>query len=248
MAGPLTPANRLLRWFVRPFASREPSFYRAITACLLAAGVFWQMNALNKTYTTELDYPLVWRYDARRYVPLLPLPATVPVTVTGQGWRLLRCNLRVDVRPAELRPRTLLTTREVSATALRRSLETAFENLQIKPLVAAPLPVAFDRLSSRRLPLALAPTDSARSYAVRFTPESLTFSGPASLLARLPTPYPVSLPDAPAGSSTGDVQLPVPAPAGVQVSATLVQVRLLQHAASPARQRGGHHAGPVIQH
>ena len=73
MIGPLTPAGRLLRWFVRPFASREPSFYRAVTACLLAASVFWQMNALNKTYTTELNYPLAWRYDARRYVPLQPL-------------------------------------------------------------------------------------------------------------------------------------------------------------------------------
>ena len=122
MVGPLTPAGRLLSWFVRPFASQEPSFYRAVTACLLAAAVFWQMNALNKTYTTELDYPLVWTYNTRRFVPLEALPTSVPVTVTGQGWRLLRCNLKVGVRPAELRPRALLTAHPVSATALRRSL------------------------------------------------------------------------------------------------------------------------------
>lgn len=241
MAGPLTPAGRLLRWFVRPFASQETSFYRAVTACVLAAGVFWQMNALNKTYTTELDYPLVWRYDARRYVPLQPLPATVPVTVTGQGWRLLRCNLKIDVRPAELRPRAVLSLREVSAPALRRSLEAAFENLQLKPVAAAPLPVAFDRLGTRRLPLTLAPNDSVRPYAVRFIPESLTFSGPASLLARLPSPYPVALPAAPAGSSTGEVQLPVAAPPGVQVSAALVQVRL-QQVAQPGQL--GHRPAP----
>ena len=241
MIGPLTPAGRLLRWFVRPFASREPSFYRAVTACLLAASVFWQMNALNKTYTTELNYPLAWRYDARRYVPLQPLPASLPVTVTGQGWRLLRCNLQVGVRPAEMHPHPLPAVREVSATALRRSLEAAFENLQIKQLAAPPLIVAFDRLSSRRLPLALAPIDSARAYAVRFTPENLVFTGPASLLAQLPSPYPVALPDAPAGSSTGDVQLPVSAPEGVRVSAAVVEVRLQPHAAGAARARRNHH-------
>ena len=63
MDGPLTRAGGLVRWFVRPFAGQEPSFYRAITACLLAASLFWQMNALNKTYTTRLNYPLAWHYD-----------------------------------------------------------------------------------------------------------------------------------------------------------------------------------------
>ena len=241
MVGPLTPARRLLGWFVRPFASQEPSFYRAVTACVLAAGLFWQMNALNKTYTTELDYPLAWRYDTSRYVPLQPLPARVPVTVTGQGWRLLRCNLQVGVRPAELRPRALLTTRQISAPALRRSLEMAFENLQIKPVTAAPVPVAFDRLSTRRLPLVLAPTDSARRYAVRFTPETLTFHGPASLLAKLPRPYPVVLPEAPAGSTTGEMQLSVAAPAGVKVSTALVQVRLQAPAPPAEAHRRSHH-------
>ena len=93
MDGPLTRASRLLRWFVRPFQGQEPSFYRAVTACLLAAGLFWQMNALNKTYTTRLDYPLAWHYDSVHYVPLRPLPVALPVTVTGQGWQLLRANM-----------------------------------------------------------------------------------------------------------------------------------------------------------
>ena len=235
MIGPLTPAGRLLSWFVRPFASQEPSFYRAITACLLAAGVFWQMNALNKTYTTEVNYPLAWRYDTRRYVPLQPPPATLPITVTGQGWRLLRCNLQVGVRPAELWPKP--RARTVSTSALRRSLEAAFENLQLKPAAATALPVAFDRLSTRRLPLALAPTDSVRPYEVRFTPAILTFKGPASLLSKLPNPYPVTLPAAPAGSSTGDIQVPVSAPQGLAASAALVQVRLQPQAPRASKRR-----------
>lgn len=226
MPGPLTRAGRLLRWFVRPFASQEPSFYRAVTACLLASGVFWQMNALNKTYTTELRYPLSWRYDEQRYVPLNPLPATVPVTVTGQGWRLLRCNLGLAARPAELQPQRLPGEVSVAGLPLRQSLEQAFENMQIK-LVSAPVVMAmFDRRATRSLPLVLAASDSIRPYTVQFTPAELTFTGPASVLARLPATFPVELPTALAGSSTGDVQVPLHGPAGVQLSASQVRARL----------------------
>ena len=111
MIGPLTRAGRFLRWCLRPFAIQEPSFYRAVTACLLAAGLFWQMNALNKTYTTRLNVPLAWRFDTARYVPLRPLPTALPVVVTGEGWRLLRANLGLGVKPLELRPASRRGTR-----------------------------------------------------------------------------------------------------------------------------------------
>ena len=176
MDGPLNRAGRLLRWFVRPFAGQEPSFYRAITACLLAAGLFWQMNALNKTYTTRLNFPLAWHYDSAHYVPLRPLPAALPVTVTGQGWRLLRANLGWGTHPADLRPVPLPGTRYLPADAWRRGLQNALEGVQVTEWAGDTLRLTFDRYASRRLPLAL-PPDSARRYKASFTPAAVTFQG-----------------------------------------------------------------------
>lgn len=236
MDGPLNRAGRLVGWFVRPFAGQEPSFYRAVTACLLAAGVFWQMNALNKTYTTRLNYPLAWRYDSVRYVSLRPLPEALPVTVTGQGWRLLRANLGWGTHPADLRPVPLPGTRYLPADAWRRGLQAALEGMQVTEWAGDTLRLTFDRYASRRLLLALA-SDSARYYTARFTPAAVTFRGPASLVNELPDPYPIAWPQASAGSSTGEVETAVNPPLRVRSSVPTVRLQRSRVAVPPHGRR-----------
>ena len=224
MSGPLTRASWLLRWFVRPFAGQEPSFYRAVTACLLAAVLFWQMNALNKTYTTRLNYPLAWHYDSVHYVPLRPLPAALPVTVTGQGWQLLRANLGWGTHPADLRPVPLPGTRYLPAPAWQRSLQAALEGVQVNDWAGDTLRLTFDRYASRQLTLAL-PPDSARRYKAQFIPAALTFRGPASLLSALPDPYVLTCPAPPARGSAEEIEVPVNTPGRVRPSLPTVRLR-----------------------
>lgn len=221
---------RLLRWFTDPFFGEERSYWRAVTACFLAAATFWLLNALNKTYTTRITYPVAWRYDARRYIPVKPLPTEVAVNVTGRGWKLLRRQLLLDVKPAELTLSTLPSTRYVTGRVLRPALQQAMEGLQFNYLISDTLWVEFDQLVSRRLPLGLSPaTDGAAlPYAARFEPESIVFRGPAGKVNSLPSPYPVHLPEAPAGSSTGDMRVPIGGPDLVETSVQDVRVRLLR--------------------
>ena len=235
MDGPLNRAGRLASWFVRPFAGKEPSFYRAITACLLAASLFWQMNALNKTYTARLNFPLAWHYDSVHYVPLRPLPAALPVTVTGQGWRLLRANLGWGTHPADLRPVPLPGTRYLPADAWHRGLQNALEGVQVTEWSGDTLRLTFDRYASRQLALAL-PKDSARRYSASFNPAVVTFRGPASLISQLPDPYLIALP-ATTNNPTEELEISVAVPARVHPSVPTVRVRrVLRAAASP---RGG---------
>ena len=237
MDGPLNRAGRLVRWFVQPFQSQEPSFYRAVTACLLAASLFWQMNALNKTYTTRLNYPLAWHYDSVRYVPLRPLPATVPVMVTGQGWRLLRANLGWGTHPADLRPVPLPGTRYLPTEAWRRGLQNALEGVQVTEWAGDTLRLTFDRYINRKLPLTLA-ADSGQHYTARFTPAEATFRGPASLINALPTPYPIALPP-PADSNNEEVEIAIKTPARVRVLVPVVRVRWQLHGV-PTHSRNRH--------
>ena len=219
---------RLLRWFTSPFYGQERSYWRAVAACFLAASTFWLLNALNKTYTTRITYPVVWQYDARRYVPLSPLPTEVAVNVTGRGWKLLRKNLMIDVKPAEVRLGRLPATRFVTGTALRPALQASMEGLQFNYILTDTLWVQFDLRVRRRIPLALSPAanGSALPYAAKFTPESVVFEGPASTVDRLSNPYPVHLPQAPAGSSNGDISVPIGGPALVRANVEAVRVRL----------------------
>jgi hypothetical protein len=54
---------------------------------------------------------LAWRYDQSRFIPVQPLPTEVAVNVTGRGWKLLRRQLLLDVKPAELTLSTPAATR-----------------------------------------------------------------------------------------------------------------------------------------
>ncbi|OUJ70236.1 hypothetical protein BXP70_25090 [Hymenobacter crusticola] len=217
-----------MRWFTRPFSGQEGGYWRAVTACFLAASTFWLLNALNKTYTTRITYPVVWQYNTRQYVPLSPLPTEVAVNVTGRGWKLLRKNLMIDVKPAEVRLRRLPATRFVTGTTLRPVLQASMEGLQFNYMLTDTLWVEFDRRVRRKIPLALSPAanGSALPYAAQFTPASVVFEGPAGTVDRLSNPYPVHLPQAPAGSSNGDISVPIGGPALVRTNVGAVRVRL----------------------
>ncbi|UOQ73434.1 hypothetical protein [Hymenobacter cellulosilyticus] len=211
---PFARAYRLARWFTSPFFGQERSYWRAVTACFLAASTFWLLNALNKTYTTRITYPLQWAYDEQRYIPVKPLPTEVAVNVTGRGWKLLRKNLLLDVRPAEVRLQRLPVTRFVTGQSLRPALQAAMEGLQFNYVLADTLWVEFDRLVTRRLPLGLSPNadGSALPYAAVFTPESVAFHGPARTVNSLASPYPVHLPRPRPAVARGPSSCPLAAP------------------------------------
>ncbi|KAA9331292.1 hypothetical protein F0P96_13650 [Hymenobacter busanensis] len=225
---PLQRARTLVRWFVRPLSEPERSFWRVVTSCLLAAVTLWLLNALNKTYTTRISYPVQWSYDASRYIPVRPLEQGVAVQVTGRGWKLLRNALGFDVRPAEVLVRRLPISRSLPGTALRPVLISTMEGLQLNAILTDTLYFEFDRLAERRLPLRLSPAadGSALAFAARFAPESITFRGPATTLNALPSPYPVHLPQAPAGSSDGSIIVPIGGPALVETDVAQVKVKL----------------------
>ncbi|MFN4947531.1 MAG: hypothetical protein ACK5FG_12555, partial [Chryseotalea sp.] len=69
--------------------------WKAVVLCLLASTVFWFFNALNKTYTTTLTFPIEWQYNTDNFIPVEPLPQTVKINVTGIGWSILRHNFGV---------------------------------------------------------------------------------------------------------------------------------------------------------
>lgn len=226
---------------MQPFLGQETSFYRAVAACLLAAGVFWQMNALNKTYTTRVSCPLVWRYDTSRVVPLRTLPAAVPVTVTGQGWRLLRANLGLGIFPAELRPVAVPGTRYLPPQAWQQALQTSLEGLQVNESAGDTLRLTFDRYATRRIVLALAPpltTDSLHRFRAEFTPKWLAFRGPSSVVAQLPEPYLLALPEAELDAGNM-LMLNVAVPRLVRPSASQVQARLVAVPHSSAHRKQG---------
>jgi hypothetical protein len=72
-------------------SSKKLSNLKVVVLCILAATTFWILNALNKdNYNTIVDYPIQWEFATENYIPVKPLPQSVQIQISGNGWDLLR--------------------------------------------------------------------------------------------------------------------------------------------------------------
>ncbi|WP_205500638.1 hypothetical protein [Rufibacter psychrotolerans] len=181
--------------------------------CFLTAGTFWLLNALNKSYTTQVTYPIVFKYNPGDLVPVKPLPEEVVINVTGKGWKLLRKNLHVNVKPAELTIRGLPRVKQLPGQALRPAISNVLDGLSLNFVVTDSISFDFDRLVTRKFPLAIDTTKVkvepgfAFVGPVKILPDSVTFTGPELILKQFPHPFLLSLP---AGNLRGPFKADVP--------------------------------------
>nr|WP_246596924.1 hypothetical protein [Pontibacter aydingkolensis] len=183
--------------------------------CFVAASTFWLLNALNKSYSTQTTYPIKFVYNERDLVPIKALPEEVTINVTGKGWKLLRKSLRVEIQPAEIYIRNLPRNNYLLGSALRPALVNALDGLELNFVVTDTLYFNFNARVSRTVALKLDPSQKITGdrYAVVgpvvLNPDSVTFTGPASMVGSLPNPLLVRLPEGQQLTEATKVKVPV---------------------------------------
>jgi hypothetical protein len=150
---PVNTVKNIVQWFFRPFNPHSNRYWRIVFLCFIAASTFWLLNALNKSYTTRISYPVRFNYNRERFIPVKPLPEEVVVNVTGQGWRLLRKSMGLDVRPAEINVRNLPGATFLTGSSLRPTLSTLLDGLQLNFVATDTLFFRFDHRVERTIPL-----------------------------------------------------------------------------------------------
>lgn len=63
---------------------------RAILICVAVAFVLWLINALNKSYSVDMEYPVSIHYDTSKYSGLKPQPEKLRFNVTTTGWEVIK--------------------------------------------------------------------------------------------------------------------------------------------------------------
>ncbi|SFU65052.1 hypothetical protein SAMN04487941_1726 [Pontibacter akesuensis] len=199
---------------MRPFQPRTRQYWTIVLFCFLAASTFWLLNALNKSYSTQTTYPIRFVYDSNQLVPIKPLPEEVSINVTGRGWKLLRKSLMLEVQPAEIYIRNLPRNNFILGSALRPALVNVLDGLELNFVVTDSINFDFDPKIQKRVALRLDPTQTLTNNQhvivgpVSISPDSLTLTGPASLIDSLPDPFLLRLPDQ-ALTAPADVAVPI---------------------------------------
>jgi hypothetical protein len=174
--------------------------WKAVLLCVLAATVFWFFNSLNKTYSTNLNFPLAIDYDEESYVPVSGLPAAVRLNVSGLGWDLFRRSIGLKVPPLRIQLENPAEVRKIPGSSLLSLFSPQMDGLQLNLVLTDTLHLQIDHRATRSVTISV---DSIGRYlregyslssAVVIQPAEITVEGPKSLLAALQPKYELKLP------------------------------------------------------
>jgi hypothetical protein len=168
--------------------------------CIFAATVFWFFNALNKTYTTNITFPLEFDYDRARFVPIGNLPTDIRINVTGNGWALFRRSAGLKVPPLAIPLERPLDTKKIVGSTLPAYFSNQLNGLAINYVLTDTIFVDIEPKAGRWINLTL---DTAQlslregfglASNVSILPDSIFIEGPKALISRIKNPLPVNLP------------------------------------------------------
>lgn len=174
--------------------------WKAVVLCIFAATVFWFLNALNKTYTTNLKFPLSFDYDRDNFVPVSSLPTDVRINVTGNGWMLFRRSAGLKIPPLEIPLERPVDTKKILGNSLPSYFNNQLDGLQINYVLTDTIYVDLEPKTGRWISLTL---DSASinlkegytlaSY-VSILPDSIYIEGPKPTVNSIEEPVKLTLP------------------------------------------------------
>lgn len=163
-----------------------------LLGCVLAASLFWLLNALNKEgYSLNVNYPIRFLYNDSLYLPTSALPKTVMVNVSGSGWNLLGHSWIPFRTPSvDYVVRNPLRESLINTATMATSLGEQAKNLRINYVVADTLELRFEPRMVRIVQLMPDSAQISRALAPRFVvaslinirPRTITIEGPRRLV------------------------------------------------------------------
>lgn len=191
------PEHKNSSWRI---SSKKLSNLKVVVLCILAATTFWILNALNKdNYNTIVDYPIQWEFDKESFIPVKPLPESIQIQISGNGWDLLRKYFNLNEPPfsiilAEPSSRNFILTSE-----LKRPLGEFITPTQLEGLLEDTIHFQIDKVITQ----SLTPVLDTAGYSLAknieidgeasFLPKKVTLKGPSSILEAFDGKFPVQL-------------------------------------------------------
>ena len=174
--------------------------WKAVVLCIFTATVFWFFNALNKTYTTNISFPLTFDYDNKNFIPVTGLPQNVRLNVTGNGWELFKRSTGVKPDPLQIPLERPGDVKKIVGAGLKFSFTNQLNGLEINHVLSDTLYLDLEPRSGRWIKLAV---DSIqynlkRTYGltseVAVMPDSTYIEGPKRIVEKIREPVMLTIP------------------------------------------------------
>ncbi len=174
--------------------------WKAVVLCIFAATVFWFFNALNKTYTTNINFPLTFAYDNENFVPVETLPRYVRLNVTGNGWDLFKRSSGVKMAPLEFPLDRPSEVKKIVGVELPRVFSNQLTGLEINYVLLDTLYLDLEPKAGRWINLAVdSVADNLKigyglASEIAVIPDSTYVVGPERIINNLVEPIILKIP------------------------------------------------------
>lgn len=174
--------------------------WKAVVLCVFTAVIFWLFNALNKTYTTNISFPLAFEYDNENYIPVDGLPPDIRLNVTGNGWELFKRSTGVKMEPLQIpldRPGEI---KKIEGSGLKFSFADQLSGLEINHVLNDTLYIDLEPRAGRWIKLTVdsvqynLKTGYGLASEITIAPDSTYIEGPERLVQRIRVPVKLSIP------------------------------------------------------
>lgn len=167
---------------------------------VLLSSTFWLLNALNKTYTTSIPYPVHYVNFPENKILIGDIPQRLSLDVEAHGYTLLKYKLSSRKIPIIFNVKSFSLNRIPGENQNRFYILTQFAREKIARQLSSEITINdinpdtlyfnFAELVSKRIPVnAIIEVEFARQYMVQgrisTTPDSLTVTGPDVILDTL---------------------------------------------------------------
>lgn len=183
--------ERLKKSFSAP--SKKDERIKVVLMCIVISTTFWFFNALNQdNYTSQIDYPITWDYDASRFIAVTEMPKSIPIEVNGGGWDLMTRSFGFNMNPMNIALNEPDNSTYMLTSQLRAELSRNLDPVGINFLIQDSLKYDIQPRVERRLLLMFDPTgvqldaDYRLSGSFRLNPDSITVEGPERIVHELP--------------------------------------------------------------
>ena len=203
-----------------------------MSLCFITAAIFWLFNALNKTYSTSIRFPLQFAYDNTKFAPVGQLLQTLLINVRGTGWDLFRKYFGVKVPTLFIPLERPADTRKIVGSTLPTRLASQMGTIQINHVIVDTVRLHIEPRIYRKFPLVVDTTaltfkkDFTRISRVTITPDSVDLSGPVSVIHNMPDPIVLKLTNSKIGNNfREEVEVEIPDAEFVQRNPPVVEVK-----------------------
>ena len=174
--------------------------WKAVVLCIFTATVFWFFNALNKNYTTNINFPVSFDYDNANFIPVKGLPQYVRLNVTGNGWELFKRSTGVKSDPLEIPLERPADVKKIVGSGLTFAFANQLGGLEINHVLSDTLYLDLEPKLGRWIKLAV---DSIKynikqgyglTSGIAVLPDSSYIVGPKRIVEKIKEPVMLNIP------------------------------------------------------